>query len=153
MLAVIGPDATRSQKEEQKMIYSNILVPVDLSQKEVARRILGIARTLGGAEAKVTALFVFPDIPGYVAAEMPEEVLRENMERARAELAELAAEVGAEAVMHSGHPSTVILETAEDIGADLIVVGSHRPGFEDYLIGSTASRVVRHAKCSVLVHR
>jgi len=36
---------------------------------------------------------------------------------------------------------------------DLIIVGSHKPGLQDYLLGSTAARVVRHAMCSVLVGR
>jgi universal stress protein F len=46
-----------------------------------------------------------------------------------------------------------ILGVAEEAGADLIVVGSHRPAMRDYLFGATASRVVRHANCSVLVAR
>ena len=46
-----------------------------------------------------------------------------------------------------------ILETAEDEGADLIIIASHQPGIQDYFLGSTAARVVRHAQCSVLVTR
>ena len=38
-------------------------------------------------------------------------------------------------------------------GVDLIIVASHRPGLQDYFLGSTAAKVVRHAKCSVLVIR
>ncbi len=37
--------------------------------------------------------------------------------------------------------------------ADLIVVGSHRPNWSTYLIGSNAANIVRHAQCSVLVMR
>jgi nucleotide-binding universal stress UspA family protein len=37
------------------------------------------------------------------------------------------------------------------LNATLIVMGAHRPAFQDYLIGPNAARVVRHAKCSVLV--
>ena len=36
---------------------------------------------------------------------------------------------------------------------DVIVMASHQPKFSDYLLGSTAARVVRHAKCSVLIAR
>jgi universal stress protein F len=32
-------------------------------------------------------------------------------------------------------------------------VGSNRPAMKDYLLGTNASRVVRHARCSVLVAR
>jgi len=46
-----------------------------------------------------------------------------------------------------------ILETAERNGVDLIVMASHRPEMSDYLVGPNASRVVRHARISVLVVR
>ena len=46
-----------------------------------------------------------------------------------------------------------ILGAAEEAEADLVVVGSHRPAMKDYLLGTNAARVVRHARCSVLVAR
>jgi nucleotide-binding universal stress UspA family protein len=46
-----------------------------------------------------------------------------------------------------------ILRLADDIGADLIVMASHRPALKDFLIGPNAARVVRHADISVLVVR
>jgi nucleotide-binding universal stress UspA family protein len=55
--------------------------------------------------------------------------------------------------VRAGHPGNQILDLAEETNADLIIVASHRPGLQDYFIGSTAGRVVRHANCSVLVTR
>jgi universal stress protein F len=46
-----------------------------------------------------------------------------------------------------------ILGVAEEAEADLVVVGSHRPAMKDYLLGTNAARVVRRARCSVLVAR
>jgi nucleotide-binding universal stress UspA family protein len=46
-----------------------------------------------------------------------------------------------------------ILMAAETVGADLIVMASHRPELKDYLLGPNSARVVRHAQCSVLVVR
>jgi nucleotide-binding universal stress UspA family protein len=46
-----------------------------------------------------------------------------------------------------------ILHSAKEVGADLIVMGSHRPELSDYLLGPNAARVVRHAGCSVMVVR
>ena len=46
-----------------------------------------------------------------------------------------------------------ILDTAKRIGANLIVVQSHRPELTDYLLGPNAAHVVRHADCSVMVVR
>jgi nucleotide-binding universal stress UspA family protein len=53
-----------------------------------------------------------------------------------------------------GDPATVILQTAQDIGADLIVMGTHgRTGLRRLLMGSVAERVVRKASCPVLTVR
>ena len=53
-----------------------------------------------------------------------------------------------------GSPDSRIVETAEDIGADLIVLGSHGyRRWERILLGSVSSSVVNHAHCSVLVVR
>ena len=41
-----------------------------------------------------------------------------------------------------------VLEDARKTGADLIVVGSHRPTIATYLLGSNASTIVRHAELS-----
>ena len=46
-----------------------------------------------------------------------------------------------------------LLNEARTWGADLIVIGSHRPVMSDYLLGSNAKTIVRHAHCSVLVVR
>ncbi len=53
-----------------------------------------------------------------------------------------------------GSPQRVIVETAQEWGADLIVVGSHGYGFWSRLmLGSVSNSVVHHAPCSVLVVR
>jgi len=53
-----------------------------------------------------------------------------------------------------GSPRAVILDEAEDWGADLIVVGSHGyRAWERFLLGSVSQSVVSHAKCSVEVVR
>ena len=56
-------------------------------------------------------------------------------------------------VTHAASIYAEILGVAEEAEADLVVVGSHRPAMKDYLLGTNAARVVRHARCSVLVAR
>ncbi len=46
-----------------------------------------------------------------------------------------------------------VLEEAKAIGADLIVMSSHRPAMRTYFLGSNAGHIVRYAPCSVLVVR
>ena len=134
-------------------MYETILVPVDLSYPQQATRVLGIARKIGTGESRIVALYVSPDLPGFVGGELPEELLQRNLANARKELALHTHLAGAESEVLWGHPSMVILEYAKEISADLIIVSSHRPGLRDYFLGATAARVVRHAQCPVLVDR
>ena len=46
-----------------------------------------------------------------------------------------------------------VLAAAKLVEADLIITGSHKPNVSDYLLGSNAARIMRHAECSVLVVR
>ncbi len=53
-----------------------------------------------------------------------------------------------------GSPDSRIVESAEQMGADLIIVGSHGYNrWERLLLGSVSDSVVHHAPCSVLVVR
>ncbi len=134
-------------------MYKTILVPVDLSHPEQGSKTLGIARKIGGDASRVVALFVAADVPGYVSVELPMGWLEKSLDKSRTELGVLADKAAAETKVLTGHPSTKILECAEEIGADLIIIASHRPKLQDYFLGSTAARVVRHAQCAVLVDR
>lgn len=46
-----------------------------------------------------------------------------------------------------------ILKVSDELGVDVIVVAAHSPALRDYLLGSNAARVARHAKQSVFVIR
>lgn len=53
-----------------------------------------------------------------------------------------------------GKPVDEILRLCEEVGADLVFIGSHgKTGVERFLLGSTSERVVREAKCPVMVVR
>ncbi|MDH3579427.1 MAG: universal stress protein [Hyphomicrobiales bacterium] len=136
-------------------MYKTILVPIDLSDAERGKPMIEIARKLGDKDGKIVLINVVEDIPGYVAVELPKELLVKTREDAHEALKAMAKAGGikADVEVRSGSPRTAILSLAEEKDADLIIIASHRPGLQDYLLGSTAARVVRHAKCSVLVVR
>lgn len=52
-----------------------------------------------------------------------------------------------------GQPADVLCELAEELDADLLVLGTHGYDRIDRFLGTTAAKVVNHAKCSVLVVR
>ncbi|NNE22496.1 MAG: universal stress protein [Rhizobiales bacterium] len=139
-------------------MYSEILAPVDLAHPETAKRMVTEAKALADKTgSKLTLLNVVPAIPGFAAAELPAGTIKKMVSDAERELRKLASDLGldksARTMLRSGKPHSQILQVADEISADLIVIASHQPGIEDYLLGSVASRVVRHAKCSVLVER
>lgn len=84
-------------------------------------------------------------------------IMLEERQTAQARLDTLAAAYGAAGrvaapVLRSGHPAAGILTAAEELKADLVVLGSHGLSAMDrFLLGSVSEYVLRHAECSVLV--
>jgi nucleotide-binding universal stress UspA family protein len=63
-----------------------------------------------------------------------------------------ALDVSITPVLKEGEPRQVIIQTAEALGVDLIVIGAHsKRSFLDVLLGGTAAYVSRHAPCSVVM--
>jgi nucleotide-binding universal stress UspA family protein len=137
------------------LMYRNILVPVDMSHKGRGATMLEVAKRLADDGARITLLSIVEDVPSYVMVQLPEHVIDEAKAIAHEELEAIAAEAGVEADIEvgRGRAHSAILAHAERSGVDLIVIASHDPGLQDYLLGSTAARVVRHANCTVLVIR
>ena len=135
-------------------MYKNILVPVALDHERDVAAALDIAKTLAAEGATITALTVVEAVPSYVLAEIPEDAISRNTNGAAEALKDLiGAHDGVKTVAVSGHSARTILDYAEGHGVDCIVIASHRPGLQDYFLGSTAGRVVRHAPCAVHVVR
>lgn len=135
-------------------MYKNILIPIALDHGIDVDDTLAIARRLLAEGGKITLVGVVEQLPGYVveyATVRPESKVLNHI---RDRLQEIAnGQDDLEVAVLSGKPGVTISNMAEEVGADLIVMRSHRPGVEDYFLGSTASRVVRRAPCAVMVLR
>lgn len=140
---------------------SSILVPIDVAQpsswEHAIPKALELAATAGGARA-ITVMTVVRDLTMmFESAYFPFQV--ENMvEEARRKLQAIVSNYAASGVtvaseVRLGHIGAEILAVAKERAVDLIVMESHRPEMLDYLIGSNAAFVTRHARCSVLVLR
>lgn len=138
-------------------MYKSIIVAVDLAHAEQGKGLLTRALQLLDDGGAVRLVHVLEEVPTYVAAELPRDIGEKRKAEAMVELKQMAQDTDTGALVtsevRSGAPSGQILQCAEDNGADLVMIASHRPGLGDYFIGSTASRVVRHAQCSVLIAR
>ena len=129
-------------------MYKKILIPVDLDYPEVAAKAMEVAKAMADAEgASLTVISIQPifiDETGH-----PPPDYQPKME---AYLARQGGDIKG-VLKLGGSISAEIRYTAEELGCDLIVMGSHDPHVTDYLIGSNAAHVVLHAPCSVLVVR
>jgi nucleotide-binding universal stress UspA family protein len=139
-------------------MFKTILVPIDVWQTEAAGVALELARDLANIRGgKLVLLNVVARLPGYIAAQVPPGIHEKAKSDAVIGLKGLASKHGladtAEVVVREGYVPREILDCAKKIGADAIVIASHDPGLSDFLLGSVAARVVRHAHCSVLVAR
>jgi nucleotide-binding universal stress UspA family protein len=140
-------------------MYKSILVPVDLSDLEIAAPAIKAAVQLAEwTGAKLRLINVQQILPATYMDYVPPEFDAQQREWADAEMKAVHAKVAlpperVSIVVRIGGIYPEILAEAEEWGADLIVIGSHRPAMSTYLLGSNAKTVVRHAKCSVLVVR
>ncbi len=135
-------------------MYKHILIPISFDAGYDHLDPIPVARKLADDDTKISLLHVLEEVPNYAVSYMPEDFRNESREAIRAEMTEKAKDLpNAEIWVIDGHAGRTILDWAEEHSVDLIVMPSHHPGLGDYLIGSTAARVVRHADCAVHVMR
>ncbi|MGG7517199.1 universal stress protein [Allorhizobium undicola] len=136
-------------------MFKKIIVPVDCGQMGKGEKSLRQAASLKNPDGEIILLTVVEKIPAYLTIDVPYELNATAGDEARRIVSHLASRTGIEAKveLRFGAAAHEILECARDHAADLIIIASHVPDFSNYLIGATADRVVRHARCSVLVSR
>jgi universal stress protein A len=132
----------------------NILLRVDFS--ECSRKVLRYTTRLAKQfNAEVLLLHVVEVVPLESQAEVPIEAHKPVERKLFEWRKEFAAPGPVQMLVRDGFAAhEQILEAAADYNCDLIVVGNHgRTGFHRMLLGSTAEKVVRHARCPVLIIR
>lgn len=140
-------------------MHRNILLPVDLDHESSWRAALPTALGLAAQwQGNLRVLFVIPRFVEQVLPYLPEGVQERARQEAEARLEEFCRQhcpAGAEVtpLVAEGAVYRRILREAQKNPTDVIVMASHRPEMEDYLLGSHAARVVRHAPCSVFIVR
>lgn len=135
-----------------------ILVPLDYSEHS-ARALetaVEMARGLGAVIHLVHAFEVpVPIVTPYEVA-IPENYVEPVREEATRRLEEARDKVAAQGIEVTAHltespAATAIVRIAEEVGADLIVMGTRgNTGLKHLLLGSVAERTLRLAPCSVL---
>jgi len=146
-------------------MFKNILLATDGSAASVhaANLAVGLARADG---ARLTALYVSDPYPylgigevnpmGYQAYAA---AAQQHAAQAHAQVETLCKDGGAEVpldvrLVEDVGAASGIVESAKELGCDLIVMGSHgRSGIARLMLGSVASRVVAESPIPVLITR
>jgi nucleotide-binding universal stress UspA family protein len=140
--------------------FKRILCPIDFS--DASNHALDHAVAIAGwYESHITALHViapsftfeppilFAERGNLKALAVDRDELRRRLDNCLSPAT--AARVPSEACVVEGQPADCVLAHARSLPADLIVMGSHgRSGFERFVLGSVAEKVLRNAPCPVL---
>ena len=154
----------RPTGQEADPSFKRILIPIDFSEHS-ERTVSYAAKFASRYDATVQILHVF-EIPDYVVTpfarrkqdpesvkalvDTAEQEARERLAAVEQELLNRGLKV--EAYLRVGSPFDEIVQTANHLNVDLIIIGSHGCSpLTRLLVGSTAERVVEHAPCPVLV--
>lgn len=142
----------------------NIVVATDFSE-HARKALLNALDIAGKAGANVHLVHVVDKIQQCVAdycieeetmSRIESQSLAASRERLEKEAKDLAASRGVSIScdVRTGVPYEEILREQEEKNADLIVIASHgRTGLMSHLTGSVADKVVKHARCPVLLVR
>ncbi len=141
-------------------MYRNILVSIDLGSSATEQRAIAVAVEYARLfDAHLHVLTIVPDYGmSIVGGYFPKEHEKQALAAADKALHDfprqhVPAELKHRHIVGHGSIYRQILHFADVTGADLIVMSAATPGPEDYLIGTNAARVVRHARVSVLIVR
>lgn len=146
-------------------MLKNILIPTDFSDCSnralklglaIAQKFDAQAHVLHASASIDRSTFSDPKVLQMVGDMLDDEAQRLD-EAAQEQMKSLVGDVGEidEGRVHyrvvQGNPASSILEVADDVKADMIVMGTHgRAGVGDLILGSTAERVTRKANCAVM---
>ena len=144
-------------------MFNHILCPTDLKERSdiAVIKAVQIAHQFG---SKITLLNIHEDFMDKEEREMLrvsvdkmkekyKRIAIDSKEEMKAVIHKLHADdIEVDYLLHSGKPEKVIVEIAEQLGTDLIVIGTDgRDNVKDFIVGTITEHVINAAPCPVLV--
>lgn len=137
-------------------MYKHILFATDLTE-DTEYLVEKVKTMCGYLKATLTLVHVVEPLPGYSYAYLGiEDIEGQLIDEARQSIEKLGARLNVkkdDQFVEVGPTKTKILKIADDVGADLIICGSHGRHGLSLLLGSTANAILHGAKCDVLTVR
>lgn len=137
-------------------MFTHIMIPVDLHLPPEVRKAADIAADIAKWQgAKITLVTVVWTQPGDPA--LTDSAVSTELQGLADQIAARSGGAVETRTLRSVDVSVEadgdLTRTAEEIGADLIVVGTHAPRLTDYIFSSHAGHLAKHATMSVFVVR
>ena len=134
-------------------MFKTVLFPLDLSReaREAADKVINIVNTYQSRLVLVSVVEVVSEGQEPFHPEMTSsETVTKLLEEAKSMFTEQGIE--AETVQREGHPAFTICDVADDIEADLIVIGCRGTGLtEEGATDSVSNRIINLSPCPILV--
>jgi nucleotide-binding universal stress UspA family protein len=160
----VSPTTGEEEAGDMSRVFLRILSPVDFHENSLAA-LEYAAQFARQYDATVYLLHVIPTDELHLHREVyrptegggadirwAEKVSKENLQAIAQK--HLSGGIRHEILTRVGDAAKSILETAEEVGAELIVMATHgRTGIAHFFLGSVAEQVVREAPCPVLTIR
>ncbi|MBJ3762145.1 universal stress protein [Maribius pontilimi] len=135
-------------------MYHRILIAVAPDHAETLDEMLPVARALRAPDGQIAAVSVVEAMPAYIEVQVPQEIYEGSRTDTHDKLAAaLGDDKDVELVVEIGVPAQAILHTQKEGDFDLVILRSHRPAMRDWVLGTTAGRIIRDAPCAVHVIR
>lgn len=144
-----------------------ILVPTDFSSYSdlALKKAVDLADACSVPNATIYLVYVWPEAPDvfklskYIAEgqkKIQAELEKQSQRYFDEQIAKVAApeNVKIETTVLQGSPYKEVIDFQKSLEADIVVIGTHGDTpFEGFFFGSTSSKIIRHATCSVLIVR
>jgi nucleotide-binding universal stress UspA family protein len=141
-------------------MFKNILIPVDLSDKESIKVVFPAALNFVNAfGSKLHLVHIMPNFGMKMVEEyLPRHWMSDQKEKYNKLFDDMVKKFipeGIQVEFHIGRGAIYdkIINYSEKLEADLIILSAVRPQLRDYMLGPNASKIVRHSSISVLVVR
>ncbi|WP_454854571.1 universal stress protein [Rhizobium binxianense] len=135
-------------------MFKTIVCAIGLGSRERAEHLLRTSQALLATDGNLHVVHIVERFPSF-AVQAPNEWTIGVIRDAEQKLSTLCKQLSITAIVHvrTGRAAETVLEIAEEVSADLIVMADHRSDILDHVFGSTVDRIAHHARCSIHIDR
>ncbi|WP_028305267.1 universal stress protein [Oceanospirillum maris] len=140
-------------------MYNTVLIPMDLEHENMFPKAVALAQQLIGDEnGEIHAIYVDQNMIHNGNFSLSSDTVKQVQNDMKQQVKSLFKKHVPEHLrgkcrVKEGVVYDTVLETAEKLKPEVIIVAAGRPGLSSYLLGSNAEKILRHAQCSVFVVR